>query len=606
MSRIYKSQSSLMRIFALIMAVSGLASVHFFDSVSASRNTLNPTFQSQPLTRPGTSSSILGDLATQNFGSNKLVVSPMAVQHISTVSTCQFVWATTVIPSTNHFTNRVYSVNTGSTTGSVSVIDGNTNTLLSVVPLGSESYPVDIISNGDAANPKVYVTGGSGGVAKIFIIDCLTNQLVRTVNFPGYIFYGFVSGTGTGTYVVGYERVYRLNIPPQPGNPDNGTIEDTLPRSPIPYPADLREAKWGTMYQGKIYLSTRVFGQGKIVVIDADGVMRKEGINVGIGSYRPGKPVVVPETQKMYVGTEEGTDNRIHIINLVTDTVLNSISFGGGPAVGADTSAGVNKVYVISHDTNQLWTLRSSDDMIISGPHSIPTVNNPLCPTLSSGPREIAVNPASKSVYVANTNNLSMAIFRDAPHTVTQFYPCASTTGKTITIYGSGFVDGYTQVYFGSGRLIPATSVIVVNSTTLEVVVPPSSSGVGNINGYLTIRVNGLDVTTQNLPQSAPDPGNSTAVFPEFVLWGDATGDGMFQSNDVTLCRAFSLFQVTPTPRQLLSVDVTPANPNNCSRGNGGNISSADFVLVRAVSLFQADFACTGFPDGTCGCEMIK
>ncbi|MBX7222857.1 MAG: IPT/TIG domain-containing protein [Blastocatellia bacterium] len=170
---------------------------------------------------------------------------------------------------------------------------------------------------------------------------------------------------------------------------------------------------------------------------------------------------------------------------------------------------------------------------------------------------------------------------------VTQFYPVASTSGKTITVFGTNFATG-TQVFFGGTRLIPASQVTVVSSTVLQVTVPASATGSGNINGYLTVRSNSTDVTTQGLAQSAVNPGSALSTFPEFVLWGDASGDGSFQASDIALTRAFLQFQAVPTARQLLAVDVVPGNDNG-SRGNG-QISSVDFSFLRAVSFGQTTF----------------
>ncbi|MBX7222273.1 MAG: putative Ig domain-containing protein [Blastocatellia bacterium] len=172
-------------------------------------------------------------------------------------------------------------------------------------------------------------------------------------------------------------------------------------------------------------------------------------------------------------------------------------------------------------------------------------------------------------------------------HTVTQFYPVASTTGRVITITGTGFVAGSTEVFFGEARQIPAT-VNVVTPTSISVVVPASSSGAGNINGYLSVRVNGLDVTTLGLTPNVTDPSNPASVFPEFILWGDVNRDGLFGTNDVALARAFLLFQATPTQRQTLAVDVVPANANG-SRGNG-QLTSTDFSFLRSVSFGQTTF----------------
>lgn len=170
---------------------------------------------------------------------------------------------------------------------------------------------------------------------------------------------------------------------------------------------------------------------------------------------------------------------------------------------------------------------------------------------------------------------------------VAGFYPLASSPGKTITVYGSGFVQGNTTVSFGGSFFIQAT-VTVVSPEQLQVVVPPSQIGTSNVNGYLTIRANGSTRTTEALPINAGQPQNPNSTFPEFVLQGDANGDGMILSNDLTLCRAFIQFQTVPTARQRLAVDVVPSNSNG-SRGDG-NLNTTDFVFLRAVTLGQATF----------------
>ncbi|MBX7219071.1 MAG: hypothetical protein K1Y36_03925 [Blastocatellia bacterium] len=171
----------------------------------------------------------------------------------------------------------------------------------------------------------------------------------------------------------------------------------------------------------------------------------------------------------------------------------------------------------------------------------------------------------------------------------TQFYPVAAAPGKSIGIFGSGFVAGNTQVFFGGSNLIPAAQVNVINSTLLQVMVPVSGTGAANINGFITVRVSGFaDVTSAAFLENAANPGLATSTFPEFVLWGDANRDGLFLTSDVALARAFNLFQAVPTARQLLALDVNPANGNG-SRGDGQN-NATDFALLRAVSFGQASF----------------
>ncbi|MBX7219552.1 MAG: IPT/TIG domain-containing protein [Blastocatellia bacterium] len=172
--------------------------------------------------------------------------------------------------------------------------------------------------------------------------------------------------------------------------------------------------------------------------------------------------------------------------------------------------------------------------------------------------------------------------------TITRFAPIASFPGKTITITGTNFVAGSTQVFFGGTNLVPAASVNVVNATTLTAVVPASGTGTANVNGYLTVRVNGTDATTQNLGDNSTLPCDPNAIFSQFVLLGDITGDGLStQANDVALARAFTQFQATPSVRQRLAADVVPLN--GICRGDGA-INTTDITFLRAVSFGQTTF----------------
>ncbi|MBX7220317.1 MAG: S8 family serine peptidase [Blastocatellia bacterium] len=171
--------------------------------------------------------------------------------------------------------------------------------------------------------------------------------------------------------------------------------------------------------------------------------------------------------------------------------------------------------------------------------------------------------------------------------TVTGFAPIASAAGKTIVVKGTGFTAA-SQVFFGGTRLVPAASVTFVDAQTLNVVVPASTTGNGNINGYLTVVDGASQATTQALADNSTPPCSLTATFSEFVLWGDITGDGLrAQANDVALARAFTQFQATPTVRQRLAADVVPVN--GACRGDG-TLGATDIAFLRAVSFGQTDF----------------
>lgn len=170
--------------------------------------------------------------------------------------------------------------------------------------------------------------------------------------------------------------------------------------------------------------------------------------------------------------------------------------------------------------------------------------------------------------------------------TLTQFYPITSGPGKTITLTGTNFVPG-TQVFFGGPRLIPAASVMVENATRMRVVVPSTSTGAGNVNGYITVRLSGCsDVTSETLP-ALPNLADPEATYPRFLLCGDTSLDGApFNAADLALERAFLQFQALPNLDQLLTGDLIPLNANG-SRGNG-TLTTTDFTFMRAVANGQA------------------
>lgn len=168
--------------------------------------------------------------------------------------------------------------------------------------------------------------------------------------------------------------------------------------------------------------------------------------------------------------------------------------------------------------------------------------------------------------------------------TLDQFYPVASTPGKTITVYGAGFQNG-TEVFFGGDRRIPATEVLVVSSTRLQVTIPASQQS-SNINGFLTIAVPGAaEITTQSLSNTDELPLPGVPVLSEFVLIGDANGDGAVTAVDLTTTFAILLGQIAPLPRQVFAADVYSFNPDG-SYGDG-KLDALDITVLRAVLLGQ-------------------
>ena len=153
-----------------------------------------------------------------------------------------------------------------------------------------------------------------------------------------------------------------------------------------------------------------------------------------------------------------------------------------------------------------------------------------------------------------------------------------------MTVYGAGFQNG-TEVFFGGDRRIPATEVLVVSATRLQVTIPASQQS-SNINGFLTIAVPGAaEITTQSLSNTDELPLPGVPVLSEFVLIGDANGDGAVTAVDLTTTFAILLGQIAPLPRQVFAADVYSFNPDG-SYGDG-KLDALDITVLRAVLLGQ-------------------
>ncbi|OLD43999.1 hypothetical protein AUI51_04160 [archaeon 13_1_40CM_2_52_4] len=86
----------------------------------------------------------------------------------------------------NPTTDIIYVVNSNSSSGTVSMIDGSSNTVVAAIPVGA--YPTGIDVN--SLTNKIYVANSADGT--ISVIDGFTNQVVNTVSLPLGTFPGAV------------------------------------------------------------------------------------------------------------------------------------------------------------------------------------------------------------------------------------------------------------------------------------------------------------------------------------------------------------------------------------------------------------------------------
>ncbi|MFL6409799.1 MAG: hypothetical protein ACJ71K_00965 [Nitrososphaeraceae archaeon] len=150
----------------------------------------------------------------------------------------------------------------------VSVIDGNTNNVISTIPLGSNASPADIAF--DSENGKVYVTNYNAGT--VSIIDGNTNQVIATI-----------PGLGQGVFAIAYDSE-----------------------------------------NGKVYVTN--ISAGTVSIIDGNTNQVIATIPVG------GSPTAIafnPNNENIYVA--DGV-NRVDVINPVTNIIIASVIVGNEPS----------------------------------------------------------------------------------------------------------------------------------------------------------------------------------------------------------------------------------------------------------------------------------
>jgi YVTN family beta-propeller protein len=150
----------------------------------------------------------------------------------------------------------------------VSVIDGNTNNVISTIPLGSNASPADVAF--DSENGKVYVTNFNAGT--VSIINGNTNQVIATI-----------PGLGQGVFAIAYDTE-----------------------------------------NGKVYVTN--FNAGTVSVIDGNTNQVIATIPVG------GNPTAIsfnPNNENIYVA--DGV-NRVDVINPVTNVIVASVIVGNEPS----------------------------------------------------------------------------------------------------------------------------------------------------------------------------------------------------------------------------------------------------------------------------------
>jgi YVTN family beta-propeller protein len=297
--------------------------------------------------------------------------------------------------SVNPNTNKIYVANYGS--GTVSVIDGKTNSNATNIQIGAE--PIAIAVN--AKTNKIYVANNGSGT--VSVINGETNRVIPEIKVGIYPRDIGINPVTNKIYVANYGSGTVSVI--------DGNIDKVIQNISV---GDHPRALDVNAKTNKIYVANT--GSNAVSVIDGntDSVIAE----IKLRQY-PFFVSIDPNTNKVFVAniahmsgsnynTVDSTKNStVSVIDGNIDKVIQNISVGDGPIALA-----VNLETALAYVTKLDNTVSIIDENLVNTVHGIseqpPTIA--LGEDLSAYPGEIKVNPNTNKIYVANYGSGTVSV----------------------------------------------------------------------------------------------------------------------------------------------------------------------------------------------------
>ncbi len=303
----------------------------------------------------------------------------------------------------NPVTNMVYVTNTcgndpscgNSSPGTVSVINGVTNTIAATITVGirPEFVVINPVTN------KVYVSNRRDNT--VSVIDGATNTVIKTVTVGSHPTVGDVNPVTNKIYFVNNGNGQGTTMSVIDGASDSVTATVTVGNYPLGVSVNsVTNTVYVSNYCGNQFGCDATPANGTVSVINGANNTVTGTVTVGVG---PGVVFADPVTNKVYVQNSCGTTltcdldgNTTNVIGTVTQIdgatlTTATVTVGQGFGAMAINLVG-NKVYA-SNNTDNTETIIDGDSL------STTTVSVGLAPD------DVEVNPATNKIYVCNSGD---------------------------------------------------------------------------------------------------------------------------------------------------------------------------------------------------------
>ena len=259
-----------------------------------------------------------------------------------------------------------------------------------------------------------------------------------------------------------------------------------------------------------------------------------------------------PAGTRLYVPI--GQSNAVSVIDTATNTVAATINGFNSPYAAAGSAD--DSVYVTNSNGNTVSVVNSQTNTIVR--------------TIGSGqlasPRGIAVSPDGTRVYVASTNNSTLAVF-DSVSGTSVALPTGFGWPQSVAINPSG-----TKVYVSNGTAGAVNVLATATNTRVSNILLPGETATGGVAvspnsprayaaGYNSGRLYIINTSTDTVDDSVLVGGNpvGVAVSPD--------GTRLY----VTQAATGSMVVIDPTvPAIVTSVTGVGSSPRAVSVGSGG------------------------------------
>ena len=277
--------------------------------------------------------------------------------------------------------------------GTVSVIDTATNTVSTIIPVGTDPHMIAFTPDG----ARAYITDASDGA--VFVIATATNAVVATIPGNRQSRHVAITPDGLSAYVSGGDDIAVIDT-------QTNTVIDTI--------SGVATQIAITPDGSRAYATADLNGDILVLVIDTTTNSVLTTIPVG------GAPIgiaITPDGTKVFVAGGSDSDT-VAVIDADTNTIIATIPLEGNLYAVAITPDG-SRAYVADSRESGLWVIDAASNTVITNISDV-------------FPTDVTITPDGAKAYATDALGDTVSVIDTATHTVTATIPIIRPYGIAI------------------------------------------------------------------------------------------------------------------------------------------------------------------------------